>query len=381
MKHRRGPVGLCAILLLPLILLPARATTIIAETGRHAYGWQARYDEFGVVSWTQTNTYYDVKITAPLYSVATDDTGTAYLTRRMGPGTTLADQVATAPVAFPGYQNPSEVVLFTGLTLGPGTYYLFITGGTNYWSSWTGTDQPTLATDAGVTHNGDVYVYQPAAYPPASTYYEHSWMRHIFSVTGYRAGENRPPVANAGLDQEIACSGTTTSVLLDGRASNDPNGDALTYTWWHGVTQLGTGATLNVGLSGGLHSIRLVVTDGSGSSADDTVLVNIADTTPPMVTASATPAVLRPPNGKMVPVVIQAEILDFCGSAAAARIVSVQSDDPSARPSDWEITGDLTVNLRARRSGRTPRTYVITVEAMDSSGNSARTTVSVFVPR
>ena len=49
---------------------------------------------------------------------------------------------------------------------------------------------------------------------------------------------------------------------------------------------------------------------------------------------------------------------------------------------DWEITGDLTVNLRAEREKKGPgRTYTITVECADTSGNtsaSKTTTVTVM---
>jgi hypothetical protein len=47
------------------------------------------------------------------------------------------------------------------------------------------------------------------------------------------------------------------------------------------------------------------------------------------------------------------------------------------------VTGDLTLDLRAERSGTgSGRTYTITVVATDSAGNaSAPKTVTVFVPR
>jgi len=48
---------------------------------------------------------------------------------------------------------------------------------------------------------------------------------------------------------------------------------------------------------------------------------------------------------------------------------------------DWQITGDLAVNLRAERSGKgTGRIYTITVECNDTSGNTATKTVTVSVP-
>ena len=61
---------------------------------------------------------------------------------------------------------------------------------------------------------------------------------------------------------------------LDGSGSTDPDGDTpLTYTWTEGATTLGTGETLNVNLASGSHTITLTVTDPSGDSSQDTVVV------------------------------------------------------------------------------------------------------------
>ncbi len=99
-------------------------------------------------------------------------------------------------------------------------------------------------------------------------------------------GCNTPPVANAGADQTIECAGASTSVTLNGSASTDPDGDTpLTYEWREGVTVLGTGVTLNTSLPFGPHTITLKVTDPSGAFSEDTVSVNIVDTTDPMITA------------------------------------------------------------------------------------------------
>lgn len=99
-------------------------------------------------------------------------------------------------------------------------------------------------------------------------------------------GCNTPPVANAGADQTIECAGATTSVMLDGSASTDPDGDTpLTYEWREGATVLGTGVTLNTALAFVSHTITLKVTDPSGAFSEDTVIVNVVDTTDPMITA------------------------------------------------------------------------------------------------
>ena len=48
---------------------------------------------------------------------------------------------------------------------------------------------------------------------------------------------------------------------------------------------------------------------------------------------------------------------------------------------DWEITGDLTLDLRAERSGQGDgRVYTITIECTDASGNPSAKDVTVIVP-
>ena len=42
---------------------------------------------------------------------------------------------------------------------------------------------------------------------------------------------NEPPVCNARGPYTEECTGATTSVLLDGSGSSDPDGDTLTYAW------------------------------------------------------------------------------------------------------------------------------------------------------
>jgi hypothetical protein len=47
---------------------------------------------------------------------------------------------------------------------------------------------------------------------------------------------------------------------------------------------------------------------------------------------------------------------------------------------DWQITGALSLNVRAERSNGCNRVYTITVRCTDASGNSSNATVTVTVP-
>jgi hypothetical protein len=68
-------------------------------------------------------------------------------------------------------------------------------------------------------------------------------------------------------------------------------------------------------------------------------------------------------------------------------IVSVASSEPINGPGDgstepdYEITGNLTLNLRAERSGTANgRIYTVGVACADASGNRSMKTVAVTVP-
>lgn len=84
---------------------------------------------------------------------------------------------------------------------------------------------------------------------------------------------NEAPVANAGPDQTVGVKGKTTTVTLDGSASSDPEGGALSYNWTLDGQTVGTGALLQVDVSTGIHTFTLTVTDDHGATASDTVVV------------------------------------------------------------------------------------------------------------
>lgn len=137
----------------------------------------------------------------------------------------------------------------------------------------------------------------------------------------------------------------------------------------------------------GENRVTLTVTDDEGAPGACTAIVTVKDTTPPVIKSSAaTPNTLWPANHKMVPVKVTATASDNCGVKKCS-IISVTSNEPENglgdgdTAPDWQITGDLTVNLRGERSGTgTGRLYTITAECADSTGNRSTGTVNVTVP-
>ena len=100
----------------------------------------------------------------------------------------------------------------------------------------------------------------------------------------YLATNNTAPVANAGPDQVVEATGIDTSVTLDGAGSTDVDGDALTYTWTGLFGEI-SGVAPTVSLDVGVHTITLVVDDGNGETATDTVVVTVQVTTPEALAA------------------------------------------------------------------------------------------------
>ncbi len=93
--------------------------------------------------------------------------------------------------------------------------------------------------------------------------------------------ENQSPLAKAGSDQFINCNGGTGQTVLDGSASSDPDGDALSYEWREGASVLGNTVTATVSLSVGMHTLTLRVTDSHGAFSEDSLNVVVGDTLPP----------------------------------------------------------------------------------------------------
>ena len=136
------------------------------------------------------------------------------------------------------------------------------------------------------------------------------------------------------------------------------------------------------------YELSVLVSDGKLAShrRTVTVLVPADEEAPVFDTLAASQTALWPPNHRMVPITLVAALSDNRDPELTARIVSVSSNEPAnghgdgdTEP-DWNVTGDLTLELRAERSGRgTGRVYTITVESVDRAGNVGRQTVQVAV--
>jgi len=160
---------------------PMFGEVIVSDT---AGGTSGSNSAFLAVSWTQTGTFDDVKIQAPLESDTPNfATGTAYLSNKLGSGAGNGNVLDTFSISTNNNDPSTLITLFTGLTLGPGTYFLSIQeSGSLFWID-AGSAVKTLA--SGVTQGSDFNSSGTIGAPPISTsFVDVTTFQPLFEVSG-----------------------------------------------------------------------------------------------------------------------------------------------------------------------------------------------------
>jgi hypothetical protein len=180
--------------------------------------------------------------------------------------------------------------------------------------------------------------------------------------------ENSPPVALCQNVTVAAGSTCTTPASID-NGSFDPDDDPITLS-----------QSPSEPYPLGNTPVTLTVTDSTGASSQCTGTVTLVDNTPPTRPVTwVNPAVLWPPNGKMVDVTLNYNATDNCGQPAC-QISSVTSNE-AISSADYAIMDAHHVKLRAERLGSgNGRIYTVTITCRDASDNSSDQAVMVTVP-
>ena len=134
-------------------------------------------------------------------------------------------------------------------------------------------------------------------------------------------------------------------------------------------------------------AVAIALSAGAASSARAQGTCAPDATAPVISSLSASPNTLWPPNHKFVAVGVTAATTDNCSPAPVCSIASISSNEPvNARGDgntapDWRITGALSANLRAERSGTgTGRVYTLAISCRDAAGNVTNGSTTVTVP-
>jgi len=149
-----------------------------------AGGTSGSTNAFLAVSWTQTGTFNNVTIEAALESgLPNQSTGTAYLSNKLGTGATSGNLLDTFSVSTNNNTPGVLITLFTGLTLGPGTYDLSIKENSGLFWIEAGSPAQTLA--SGVTQGPDLISSGTVGTLPISTSFVDLGTSHLlFEISG-----------------------------------------------------------------------------------------------------------------------------------------------------------------------------------------------------
>jgi phosphatidylethanolamine-binding protein (PEBP) family uncharacterized protein len=174
---------------------------------------------------------------------------------------------------------------------------------------------------------------------------------------------NTPPVANAGPDQTLPAAGPAgTPVTLNGSASSDPDGDALTFVWTEGSTVVGKSAVASLNVTMGVHTYTLTVTDTAGLSSTATTHVTTTNTPP---VANAGPDQTLPATGPTTPVKLNG---------------SLSSDpDGDALTFVWTQGGTVVGNSAVVPLTLKIGTYTFTLTVTDTAGLSSTAVTHVTI--
>jgi hypothetical protein len=156
---------------------------------------------------------------------------------------------------------------------------------------------------------------------------------------------NVAPVADASATvTSWECEGALqATVLLDGSASWDPDGNLASWDWWENGTPLGSGVQVSHTFPLGSHPVTLEVRDTLGLSDTDGITVTVQDTGLPQGGITAPPAgTCFGPAG--LPVMVTDSYTDVCDPALT------RTYDPGPGPS-YTAHGDYSVTLTVDDDG------------------------------
>ncbi len=224
---------------------------------------------------------------------------------------------------------------------------------------------PTLATDEPGYYVVQLIVHEASVSNPLTT------EKASIPATVVVAAPNTPPVANAGANRTVYVD-SVRPVALDGSASDDADGDPLTYSWTitapaGSMAELTGATTATPSLrpdGAGTYEVQLIVNDGKIDSAPDTVSVFVLN--PPVANAGPDRIVKV---GAPVALAGLASTSDTGTLTYAWRFTATPPGGPASLEGATTATPDFTANVRGL--------YVVELVVHDGTRASAPDTIGI----
>ncbi|MFL6333459.1 MAG: pectinesterase family protein, partial [Pyrinomonadaceae bacterium] len=221
-----------------------------------------------------------------------------------------------------------------------------------------------------VTYNGsNAAPTQPGTYAVVATVVDANYQGTATGTLTIVEAPNTAPVLTLPADITVEATSAAGAVVNFNATATDAEDGTLGV-----LLSNQPGSTFPVGTT----TVTATAQDSKGQTATGSFKVTVSDTTAPVIRSlTASPSVITQNNGKMVPVTITADVADAVDTTPTTRIINVNGSENVT--GDWQITGALTLQVRAKSNSKAGRVYTVTVESRDAAGNASTKTVTVTV--
>ncbi len=172
--------------------------------------------------------------------------------------------------------------------------------------------------------------------------------------------QDRPPVASFN----ESSTNVLTNVLVDfdGSASNDPDGNIISYSWTFGDGSTGSGHTVSHSYAAArTYTVNLNVTDNSGSTAVASAVITVQD---------------RPPTVSFSP----STNSTTAGNALSFNAAGTADPDGVIVSYAWDFgDGSSGSGIAPSHSYSNPGTYTVKLTVRDDTGSTASSSSSVTI--
>jgi hypothetical protein len=201
------------------------------------------------------------------------------------------------------------------------------------------------------------------------------------------SGDTTAPTTMAAVSGTLGNSGYYTTPVTIRLSATDPDDAPATLTSFYKSDGGSFVAGNDLMLGDGVHTVQFFSQDPNKNIEATQSLTVKVDLTVPVVTASASPTTLWPPNHKLRPVTVTGTVADASGGVPSTVNYQVVDEYGQVQPSgtasvDSQGNYSFVVRLQASRTGQDKdgRLYTIVVTAVDQAGNTGSARTFVVVP-